>query len=64
MNPKEIGRLLGDVSRGDEVLAAIDPSAGGELSQAIRASFKPGDEQGNERRLRAVVTLEGEGSST
>lgn len=62
MNPKEIGRLLGDVSRGDEVLAAIDPSAGGELSQAIRASFKPGDEQGNERRLRAVVTLEGEGS--
>ena len=62
MNPKEIGRLLGDVSRGDEVLAAIDPSAGATLSRAIRESFTSGDEQGNERRLRAVVTLEGEGA--
>ena len=62
MNLTEIGRLLGDASRGAEVLAAIDPSEGRALSQAIRASFKPGDEQGNERRLRAVVTLEGEGA--
>lgn len=62
MNPSEIGRLLGDISRGDEVLAAIDPAAGPSLSRAIRASFTPGDEQGNARRLRAVVTLEGDGA--
>ncbi len=62
MNPSEIGQLLGDIRRGDEVLAAIDPAAGVELSKAIRASFTPGNEQGNARRLRAVVALEGDGA--
>lgn len=62
MTHAEIGALLGDPSRGDEVLASINPEGGAALAKALRKSFKRGDEQGNERRLRAVVTLEGEGA--
>ncbi|MDP1828035.1 MAG: hypothetical protein Q8L48_32470 [Archangium sp.] len=62
MTPAEVGALLGDLSRGDEVLASIKPDAGPAMAKALRKSFKRGDEQGNERRLRAVVIIEGEGA--
>jgi len=62
MTPSEIGEALGDISRGDEVLASIEAGAGPEVAKAIRKSFEPGDEQGNGRRLQALVTIEGEGA--
>lgn len=62
MKPEEIGALLGDISRGDEVLKSLHADAGPAVSKAIRKSFTRGDEQGNARRLHAVVTIEGEGA--
>jgi hypothetical protein len=62
MTPTALGVLLGDFTRGAEALASIDPNAGPAVSRAIRESFTGGNEQGNERRLRALVLIEGEGA--
>lgn len=62
MTPTALGVLLGDFSRGAEALASIDANAGPDVARAIRGSFTGGNEQGNERRLRALVLIEGEGA--
>lgn len=61
MTPKQIAAALGDREHGDEVLAGLDASAPPGVARAIREGFRKGDEQGNARRLRALVELEGEG---
>lgn len=62
MTPTTLGELLGDFSRGAEALASLDANAGPEVARGLRESFTGGNEQGNERRLRALVLLEGDGA--
>ncbi len=61
MGPEQIAAALGDSGDGDQVLEQLDAAAGPEVARAIRDGFEGGDEQGNFRRLTALVKLEGEG---